>query len=295
MKIKYSNDRFNELLRKDYTDNYIGQGNPDSKILIIGKECTSTDYFFLNNAKIWKEKTSETIDDWFESNWNPESYHPRKPFLGQIMLKDNFTKKHPKTLETSNHGTSNTWKAYQKFINYLLSENKQVAPRQQLNFYDYCFMTELSSNCMPISQKNDATKDSIKRRLGENGILQHSFYKKFPVIIFTIYHYFDWYKDIPIINSFDDEKLGIHYKYDGMIVPKESYNKLKEEDKNKWNASISHHNLHKGEFINVHTAIDNDGMKHILLHTSHLTNRFNSKSDVLFMEMADIIKPYWNQ
>ena len=31
---------FQDLLKQDYRiDNYIGQGNPNSKILIIGKEC----------------------------------------------------------------------------------------------------------------------------------------------------------------------------------------------------------------------------------------------------------------
>lgn len=87
---------FQDLLQHDYgKESYIGQGNPASKILIIGKECTDADYAFINNAEIWKKKTPENIVNWFTGqSWN--YYHPRHPFYGQLFLKDNNSKKNPK-------------------------------------------------------------------------------------------------------------------------------------------------------------------------------------------------------
>ena len=59
---------FQELLKKDFgEDSYIGQGNPASKILIIGKECTVADFAFTNNAKIWKSNSPDNIQNWFEA------------------------------------------------------------------------------------------------------------------------------------------------------------------------------------------------------------------------------------
>lgn len=281
---RYYNDLFCDLLTKEYNESnsYLGLGNPDSKILIIGKECSTADEGFLQNTKKWREMPPETVEDWFDKPWNWQGFHPRTPFLGQLFVRE----------RGNNHGTSNTWMAYQKFINFVLPIQDRTIEKQPLNFYDHCFLTELSCNCMPLSRKNDITRKSIAERLGTNGVLQHPFFKKFPVIVCAFYHYFDWYNDIPIIKSFDDDKLGIRYHFERMIVPVEAYNKLSAGEKEQWNAQIAYHSLRKGEFINVHTATDNEGVRHILLHTCHLTNQFTPKSDDLFMEMADIVKPY---
>ena len=68
---------FQDLLNQDYeTDSYIGQGNPSSEILIIGKECAGIgqNYEFVNNAKIWKTVSPENIENWFDANWDWKKY-----------------------------------------------------------------------------------------------------------------------------------------------------------------------------------------------------------------------------
>ena len=132
---------FQDLLKKKYeTDNYIGEGNPNSKILLIGKECaikeSDKDAYnrFIGNAEIWKKAPIK--QNWFKERFAREAYHPRYPYYGQLMIRDN-----KKDLEHTNRGTSPTWVAIQKFMNYLLPEDQRVQSRQQLNFYDYCFMT----------------------------------------------------------------------------------------------------------------------------------------------------------
>lgn len=284
----YSSE-FQDLLRRDYgSESYIGQGNPASKILIIGKECScpSDDYTFVKNAYIWKNKSPEIIENWFDARkW--DAYHPRRPFYGQLLMKDNNSKKNPKPWEKLNRGTSVTWIAYQQFINLLLPEDLQVQLRQQLNFYEYCFLTELSSNCMPQSKKNETTKESIKQRLSANGILSHPFFKQFPVVILGVYRYIDWYKDLSIIENFDGGIMN--YIYKGIVVSEEEYSKFDERTKDRLRLYKTNSELKKGEFINVHESANG---KHILLHTNHFVDKYQPRSEVWMKELANLVRPY---
>ncbi len=93
---------FQDLLRRDYgSESYIGQGNPASKILIIGKECAAPKIRkdgkecivlspeFIQNAHTWKTKSPESIENWVNlPYYMPEKYHPRRPYLGQLLLEN---------------------------------------------------------------------------------------------------------------------------------------------------------------------------------------------------------------
>lgn len=275
---------FQNLLKKEYeSDSYIGQGNPASKILIIGKECTLADG---NNAKIWKTKSPENIKDWFESGWDWKEYHPRQPFKGQLLLRDNKND----DIEKNNRGTSVTWMAYQKFINMLLPEDLQVQVKQQLNFYEYCFLTELSSKCMRTSRKNPETKKSIAQRLSPNGILAHPFFKQFPVVILGVYRYIDWYKDLSIIQNFDGGFMK--YGYKGIVVSEDEYSQYDEKTKERLRLYRTNNGFKKGEFINVHESANG---KHILLHTNHFVDNFQPRSYIYLKELADLVLPYLNK
>ena len=272
---------FQDLLNQDYeTDSYIGQGNPSSEILIIGKECAGIgqNYEFVNNAKIWKTVSPENIENWFDANWDWKKYHPRQPFKGQLLIKDNKIN----NIEDNNRGTSVTWMAYQYFVNLLLPEDIQVYPRQHLNFYEYCFLTELSSNCMITSKKNPKTKKSIEQRLSPTGILTHPFFKQFPVVILGVYRYIDWYKEIPIIQILSSGTMN----YKGIIVSQTEYD---EKSKDKLPLYRANNDFKKGEFINVHESTDG---KRILLHTNHFVDNFTPRSVFYLKEIADLVRPY---
>ncbi len=288
-------DSFNELFSKNYTCNeyekFIGQGNPASKILIIAKEwgMEKTDpayiYGIKENFRTWRDMRHPDVKNWFDAHWNWSAYHPRQPYKGQLLLKDNKNT----DISLNNKGTSLTCCAYQKFINKILPKDLQVKKGEQLNFYDYCFITELSSNCMPKSRKNDDTKKSIETRLSSNGILAQPFFRNFPVVIMAIYHYIDWYNDIPIIHNFDGGVLN--YEYKGIIVSEDTYSKYDEETKKRMPLFRTNNNFSKGNFINVHESADK---KHILLHTNHFVDNSRPRSDVWMNELADIIRPYLN-
>ena len=269
---------FQDLLKRNYgSESYLGQGNPASKILIIGKECAGSNdtYEFINNAKIWKTMSPEKIENWVNLPYYiPEKYHPRRPYLGQLLLEN----------KKNNKGTSKTWKAYQLFMNLLLPPDLQVQAKQELNFWEYCFLTELSSNCMAKSKKNEITKESIKQRLSSKGILTHPFFKQFPIVILGVYRYIDWYKEIPIIKNFDGGIMN--YVYKGIIVSETEYN---EKIKKSIPLFRINNKFKKGEFINVHESSDG---KHLLLHTNHFVDNFQLRSEFWMGELADVIKEH---
>ena len=280
---------FQYLLKIDYeSDSYIGQGNPASKILIVGKECScdKDNYDVRNNAEIWRTISPENTKNWFDSGWDWKEYHPRQPFKGQLFLRDNKNE----TIEKNNRGTSVTWMSYQKFINMLLPKDSQVQAKHQLNFYEYCFLTELSSYCLRTSKKNPETKKSIAQRLSPNGILAHSFFKQFPVVILGVYRYIDWYKDLSIIENFDGGVMN--YKYKGIVVSEKEYSQYDEKTKKRLPLYRPNNLFKKGEFINVHESVDG---KHVLLHTNHFVDNFHPRSEDWMKELADLVCRYLNR
>lgn len=109
----YSQD-FIELVKAAKDINfYIGTGNPQAKILIIGKEAAinkldnkgKLQYTreFENNISDWerdKEKNPSQI-----ANWDLTNYSPLYPYKGQQFKVD----------QNENGGTSRTWYNYQNF------------------------------------------------------------------------------------------------------------------------------------------------------------------------------------
>ena len=284
---------FDQLFSVEYNceeaDKFIGQGNPAAKILIVAKEWgmdikdkksgqLTIPYIrgIKDNFSDWRDKRYPSIKDWFECGWDWNEYHPLQPYKGQVMVLDN-----KKEIQFNNRGTSATWIAYQKFINELLPDELKVQSREQLNFYNYCFITELSSYCMPMSRKESGTQESINARIiNPHGILRQQFFKEFPVIILSCYKYIDQYH-IPIIDCFNDPTMQLKYEYKGIIVSQEGY----KGGLPLYNNCFSNYPLKKGEFINVHEGIDSNGKKHLMLHTSH----FQMKTNAWIKALADVV------
>lgn len=92
---------------------YIGTGNPEAKILIIGKECSIHDNAedqkkreITNNFEFWKNFVSGAKDK------NQNGYSPLYPYKGQKLLIRN-------SRTGDNGGTSLTWCKYQKLVNLI--------------------------------------------------------------------------------------------------------------------------------------------------------------------------------
>lgn len=169
---------------------FVGLGNPNSKILIIGKECS----FNLDKEQdrfLYKLENQDNLQQWIYnieneigletlSYWenHPNLYNPLHPYKGQYN----------KVIRNNNDGTSETWVKYQKLIDQILQKNKP----ERIDFHKYAFITELSNIVMPSSRKSEETKESINIRCKK--LFSHNFFKSFPVVIIHCGHYIRNYK-----------------------------------------------------------------------------------------------------
>lgn len=187
-------DRINDLksLAKAYAKTapptFIGYGNPNSDILIIGKECgfepeepseesrVFNEITYYNNAASWTKfcdspRDSNTIPDWknvppFREEWE-KCFCPRFAFRGQL-----YTKR-------SQIGTSTTWYMYQKLIDLYLGKTRSDV--DLLDFQDHSFITELNGYPMKRSRASLEVKQSVLSR--STGLLIEPFFSSFPLVI----------------------------------------------------------------------------------------------------------------
>lgn len=160
----------------DLNKYYIGTGNPNADILIIGKEPAidkkNTEQHkieILNNVENWDrdlQKNQVEID-----NWNENNYSPLYPYKGQI-LKINKT-------NTNNVGTSQTWCNYQKLANMIYGNENNTF----IDFHEKIFLTELSS--IPNKNTKDAKKDAKFKEEIEfrKEVLKSEFFDSFRIVI----------------------------------------------------------------------------------------------------------------
>ena len=163
---------------------FIGYGNPNSSILILGKECgfdpnesqEFIDVTYNSNPASWVKYCknpleSESIQDWKTVAPKPEAWKkdfcPRFAFRGQLFSKKKVV------------GTSTTWYMYQKLLDLIRNVNR--GNNDLLDFQDHCFITELNGLPMKESHFSKDVKKSIDNRI--NGLFKEPFFQSFPVVI----------------------------------------------------------------------------------------------------------------
>lgn len=156
---------------------YIGTGNPNKSILIIGKEAAikvgSEQYEIeiKNNFNFWDNLTDFDFSKIITRNFN--KYEALYPYKGQILKKDNG----------ENWGTSKTWMNYQKLLNLLEKNQKNML----INFHEKSFITEINST--PSKKTSEADTNSILFR--KTHIFPSSFFQEFPIVIISGVGYFE--------------------------------------------------------------------------------------------------------
>ena len=256
----YSKD-FIELVKKvknseneDYGQyiEYIGVGNPNAKILIIGKESAidvkkeekQYEREILKNAEGWLQNIDNNVtllDADKDEKWKKDSnasINPLYPYRGQRFT---VYRKKKNGTEIGCGGTSSTWYNYQKIINNMRSISLNDERKRTICFHEYCFSTEFSSISAEYSKEADPRKrnESIKVRTAE--LLNAPFYQQFPIVIVATGHY-------PKEFGIDLEVLfGV--KWDGKTIGRQE----KEELKRNW------YNVHHGN------------QPKLLIHTNQLS------------------------
>ncbi len=176
--------------------NYLGQGNPDSSILIIGRE-----HGFTKESDAYRLEVLGNHDQWLKitkgEGFSELGYDPMTCFTQRRQ-------------EFRHGDTSPTWYVYQKIVNVVYPHEMQAGETAPLlDFFKYSFITEFSTASRPNNNNNNeddiiATQESINKR---TPLLSAEFYKSFPLVILACGRYFDDY-GINIERMFDVKWKG---------------------------------------------------------------------------------------
>lgn len=195
---------------------FLGYGNPNGKILMIGKE-----HYFNHSlveqgsSEFYKEiltaretENKRNIISWennikenFEPDWNPNQIHfcdntnSLTAWWNQKNIQD----------KNNNGGTSNTYLHYQKLYQNIFFDGRK---EERINFQKEFFNTEL--NDLPakkdfnLPELNKLKSEFIKRR---QELFKLPFFKTFPIVIIASGHYPSRY-NFNLEDIFDVEYIG---------------------------------------------------------------------------------------
>lgn len=203
---------------------FIGYGNPDARILIIGKECAIEDNrkegdskksAKPNSSEDWRKFIEPNFRHWLASfegrgfgfrnggepyDFESGNFHPINP---SFKLEN---KRQTKDIKIGR--PSATWYNYQRLIDKIRERKKSDI----VNFFDDCFITELNDICRP--NDNNLTKierDEIRQHIQErfDWMRKTHFFKQFKVVILACGPYADAIKKDAILEKdlFGDAKV----------------------------------------------------------------------------------------
>lgn len=182
---------------------FIGNGNPNSKILIVGKEVATEIKEGVNeelekqnlkslssNSLDWEKNIENNISQKDIENWTLEKgeNNPLFAFKGTI-------KKH----------TSDTWRKYQKLYDAIFKGEINRNNELELDFQERFFITEMSE--IPSKTTNDAQKRtnfSQKLQHRKNTFFKSEFVQNFPVIVLACSNY--------IVNNDENREIDDIFK-----------------------------------------------------------------------------------
>lgn len=250
---------FEDALEYCVTKNlYLGVGNPNAKILIVGKESSddslSIDEMGLKNTNSWNDIITNNRQTNDINHLEDNAFYPWK---GQ-----HFTIRREQKDGTyiGENGTSPTWYNYQILIDEIFKKKKKDK-NNLIDFHELCFQSELNqlnSKSSDLIPKNDTRRmDSIKER---EKLFSLPFFRNFKVVVIACGHY---QRDF----QFDIEKAF----------------------KVSWVGKTN--TISSGNWYNIHFD-DINNPKKIVIHTRQFSSGISGK---LITELASIIAEFTNQ
>ena len=202
-------EKFKQVVQYCKENNlFVGYGNPNGKVLVIGKEA----------AHIGKEETTENLEkkkeELFQSNvsqWGHilstnevPNYDGERPISHENPLYaygNQFNKKDVrKEGKPYNGGTSSTYLNYEKLYEQLFLQGEKL---ERINFQKEFFITEFSDYPTKESYKNEDIEALRKQSIEERKpLFALPFFKEFPIVIVAAGDYPDLYH-IDLEKTFD--------------------------------------------------------------------------------------------
>ena len=195
-----------ELPIEEMKNLFIGMGNPESKILIVGKEASIDGYNaqsileIVKNISQWERDINKHWSEVAYREWSEEKFSPLYPYRGQIKKRDSRIR-NPKA--KYNFGTSPTWLNYQKVRDTILGTFSDV-----INFHENCFITELNQIPSRYSNKQEKVTREKMIAIRQKTIFASEYIRSFPVVILACGDDYVKMLDIKINSLFGVEKYG---------------------------------------------------------------------------------------
>ena len=202
-------EKFKQVVQYCKENNlFVGYGNPNGKVLVIGKEA----------AHIGKEETTENLEkkkeELFQSNvsqWEHilstnevPNYDGERPISHENPLYaygNQFNKKDVrKEGKPYNGGTSSTYLNYEKLYEQLFLQGEKL---KKINFQKEFFITEFSDYPTKESYNNEDIEALRKQSIEERKpLFAMPFFKEFPIVIVAAGNYPSRYQ-IDLEQTFD--------------------------------------------------------------------------------------------
>jgi hypothetical protein len=200
-------------------ETFIGSGNINSKILLIGKEAGIDTKNKMNrdrvhekrmilefdsNATKWKENATKSTQI-SDIKWDGiiEHSNPLFPFKGKCL---------------SDEKAGHTWRKYQVLHDFIFRGNINTDTNSEYSFHNNFFLSELNSS--PAARSCDADKKSIPGRI--ELLKNNKFFQDIPIVILACNEYIgikngvnqieDTFKNVKYIDVryFNKQPLYIH-------------------------------------------------------------------------------------
>lgn len=207
MKTDIFSDDFKGVLEYCFeNDLYLGEGNPNAKILIVGQEIG----YGLEKKGNKNPNLNEVLDKSKKINtdnltyWKSR-YETNSLFFEYLDFMQNEFKRVP----------NRTWGNYQKIISNVVFD--RTINDNHYDFLDHCFITEYSQLSLPSPNYNfNKNKEEIKefKELKINSVNKRKplfstpFFQSFPIVIMACGHYPTKYFPMDIQKKFDVEFDG---------------------------------------------------------------------------------------
>ena len=170
--------------KEPYSSFFIGNGNPNAKILIVGKETATDVENKANKDELYVRFQNEMLQDFKENaikwNLNIENLVNVDSLPNWIGGKDSpltsnplfpFKSLHPKELKEGQ-----TWSKYQKLHDLIFLNDLSSIKDKEIDFHNNFFLTEMNS--APAKFTKDADKSGIPNR--KRFFKESDFFQNFP-------------------------------------------------------------------------------------------------------------------
>lgn len=208
------NQRFKRIktllldLKKRGITPFIGYGNPNADILIVGKECTHNmgdegyKKFYEPNYNHWYETVFCGHECSYKSGLEPYTFeagnfHPINPYYQLI------NKKQSKNKEIGRPGPTHYY--YQKLVEKIRNYNgHQYIKSEFIDFFNDCFITEMCEICRPndknlTKEQHKEIESNIRKRL--DWMRETNFFNQFKVVILACGPYAEAIKNDEVLRK----------------------------------------------------------------------------------------------